>query len=108
MGELEPTPAARLRVVGGQTYADWESVYADNVIAVYRLIYRQVGNRPDAEDPAEEVFLAALPRLRLPAAVASVGPYLGAPARTGVADPRRRHPAPPPSTPFETAVAAPA
>src|SRR5258708_6925585 len=106
MGELEPTPAARLRVVGGQTYADWESVYADNVIAVYRLIYRQVGNRPDAEDLAEEGFLAALPRLRLPAAVASVRSYRGATARTVVADHWRRHYAAPPCTPFEDDVAA--
>ncbi len=31
MTEPAPSPAARLRVVEGETYAKWESVYADNV-----------------------------------------------------------------------------
>jgi len=100
MSAPDPVSPARLRVVDGASYADWESVYADNVVAVYRIVYRQVGNRPDAEDLAEEVFLAALPRLRLPAPVASVRSYLGATVRTVVADHWRRHYAAPPAAPL--------
>lgn len=80
-----------LRVVAGDAYGDWEAVYVNNVVAVYRLVFRQVGNRPDAEDLVEEVFLAALPRLRLPAAVHSVRAYLTATAKTVLADYWRRH-----------------
>ncbi|MBO0687301.1 MAG: sigma-70 family RNA polymerase sigma factor, partial [Candidatus Dormibacteraeota bacterium] len=62
------SPANRaLEVVDGATYADWESVYRDNVVAVYRVLNGRVGNRPDAEDLTMDVFLKALPRLRLPA-----------------------------------------
>jgi RNA polymerase sigma-70 factor (ECF subfamily) len=90
----------RLEVVDGEVYGDWEEVYSDNVVAVYRLVYRQVGNRPDAEDLAEEVFLAALPRLRLPAPVHSVRGYLAATIKTVVADHWRRHYALPPTVSY--------
>jgi RNA polymerase sigma factor (sigma-70 family) len=100
------TPA--LRIVDGESYADWESVYAANAVAVYRLVFRQVGNRPDAEDLTEEVFLAALPRLRLPAQARSVRAYLAATARTVLAEHWRRHYAAPPTVAFadEVGVAA--
>jgi len=108
MSAPDPVSPTRLRVVDGETYADWEAVYAGNVVAVYRLLYRQVGNRPDAEDLAEEVFLAALPRLRLPASVASVRAYLSATARTVVAEHWRRHYAAPPIAPLAGEVPEPA
>lgn len=92
--------APALRVVAGDAYGDWEAVYVNNVVAVYRLVFRQVGNRPDAEDLVEEVFLAALPRLRLPAPVNSVRAYLSATARTVLADYWRRHYAAPPTIAF--------
>lgn len=100
MSSPDPVSPARLHVVTGESYADWEAVYADNVVAVYRIVYRQVGNRPDAEDLAEEVFLAALPRLRLPAPVASVRSYLGATVRSVVAEHWRRRYAAPPAAPL--------
>lgn len=106
MSAPDPVSQARLRVVDGESYPDWESVYANNVVAVYRIVYRQVGNRPDAEDLAEEVFLAALPRLRLPAPVAAVRTYLGATVRTVVADHWRRHYAAPPAAPLPDDVTA--
>ena len=106
MSAPDPVSPARLRVVDGESYADWESVYTDNVVAVYRIVFRQVGNRPDAEDLAEEVFLAALPRLRLPAPVASVRTYLGATVRSVVAEHWRRHYAAPPPAPLLDDVAA--
>lgn len=40
----------RLRLVTGEVYADWKSVYRDNVAWVYALMFGKVGNRPDAED----------------------------------------------------------
>ncbi len=99
-----PEPGAErtraLRVVDGESYADWESVYAANAVAVYRLVYRQVGNGPDAEDLTEEVFLAALPRLHLPAQTRSVRAYLAATVRTVLADHWRRHYAAPPTMAF--------
>src|SRR2546429_4487487 len=97
MSDTEPATQPELRVVEGETYADWEAVYAANAVAVYRVVYRQVGNRPDAEDLTEEVFLAALPRLRLPASVRSVRAYLAATARTVLAEHWRRHYAAPPT-----------
>ncbi|HSR25755.1 MAG TPA: sigma factor, partial [Candidatus Eisenbacteria bacterium] len=93
-------------MVEGESYADWESVYGDNLLGVYRLVFRQVGNRPDAEDLTEEVFLAALPRLELPAPVLSVRAYLSATVRTVLADHWRRHYAAPPVTAFADDLAA--
>lgn len=106
MAEAERAGGPSLRVVDGDSYADWDAVYADNVEAVYRLVYRHVGNRPDAEDLTEEVFLAALPRLRLPAAPHSVRAYLAATVRTVAADHWRRHYAAPPTTEFVDDIAA--
>jgi RNA polymerase sigma-70 factor (ECF subfamily) len=87
----QPEPSPALRVLPGEAYSDWESVYGSNVVAVYRLVFRQVGNRPDAEDLTEEVFLSALPRLTLPAPISSVRAYLSATVRTVLADYWRRH-----------------
>ena len=68
----QQTASASLRVLDGHTYADWESVYDGNVVGFYRLLYRKVGNRPDAEDLVSEMFAAALPHIRLPATVGEV------------------------------------
>jgi RNA polymerase sigma-70 factor (ECF subfamily) len=85
-----------LRVVGGgspstQRSADWESVYRETVVQVYRYIYARTGNRADAEDLTTQVYIRALPRLRLPAALPEVRSYLFATARTVLADHWRRH-----------------
>jgi RNA polymerase sigma-70 factor, ECF subfamily len=93
----DATPTAE---EGAATYSTWEAVYRENVVAVYRLLFRHVGNRQDAEDLTEEVFLAALPRLRLPALVREVRGYLAACVRTAAADHWRRHYAAPPGLPF--------
>jgi RNA polymerase sigma-70 factor (ECF subfamily) len=80
-----------LRLVDGQTYEDWEGVYRDNVVGIYHLVFRRVGNAPDAEDLSEEILLRALRRLRLPAPVHEVRAYLVKTARTVLAEHWRRH-----------------
>lgn len=74
-----------LRLVADACYPDWQAVYQDNVVWVYRMIFGRVGNRADAEDLTSEVFLAAMRPLRLTASVAEVRAYLRATARTVLA-----------------------
>ena len=81
-GPGEPEPA---------TYPDWESVYQDNVVGIYQLVFRRVGNAADAEDLAEEVLMQTLKTLRLPAPVPIIRAYLVKTARTVLADHWRRH-----------------
>jgi RNA polymerase sigma factor (sigma-70 family) len=78
-------PRPDLRLVSDARYPDWEAVYDDNVMWVYRMIFGRVGNRSDAEDLTSEVFLAAMRPLRLTASVAEVRAYLRATARTVLA-----------------------
>jgi RNA polymerase sigma factor (sigma-70 family) len=80
----------RLRVVGAESYADWDEIYVDNVVRVYRLLYSKVGNKPDAEDLTTEVFMAALGPLRVTASRGEVRAYLFATARTVLAGYWRR------------------
>jgi RNA polymerase sigma factor (sigma-70 family) len=92
----EPAPdeaaaePVHLHVVSDDRYPDWEAVYNDNVDRVYRLMFAKVGNRPDAEDLAAEVFVTALRPLRLTASVGEVRAYLLATARTVLAGYWRR------------------
>ncbi|MFE3292122.1 RNA polymerase sigma factor [Rhodococcus sp. NPDC059234] len=74
-----------LRLVSGDGYPDWESVYRDNVAWVYGLMFARVGNRADAEDLTAEVFMAALRPLRMSASIPEVRGYLRATARTALA-----------------------
>lgn len=73
------------------SYPDWESVYQDNVVGIYQLVFRKVGNAADAEDLAEEVLMQTLKTLRLPSPVPVVRAYLVKTARTVLADHWRRH-----------------
>src|ERR1700734_3116813 len=79
-----------LRVVGTEVYADWESVYRDNVDRLYRLMYARVGNRADAEDLTSEVFRTALGPLRLASSKGEVRSYLLTTAQTVLASHWRR------------------
>jgi RNA polymerase sigma factor (sigma-70 family) len=72
-------------------YIDWESVYRENVVGIYQLIMRRVGNAADAEDLAAEVLMRSLRTLRLPAPAHDVRAYLVKTARTVLADFWRRH-----------------
>ena len=78
-------PEGGLRPVTGATYPNWDAVYRDNVTWVYRLMYSKVGNQPDAEDLAAEVFMTALKPLRVSATVPEVRKYLKMTARTVLA-----------------------
>ena len=82
---------AYLRVVETDAYADWDSVYRDNVARLYRLMYSRVGNRPDAEDLTSEVFRTALGPLRLGSSKGEVRAYLLTTAQTVLASHWRRH-----------------
>ena len=75
----------------GTVYADWETIYQENVVRVYRLIFSRVGNRPDAEDLTSEVFVKSLPQLTLPSPVPRVRAYISAAVRSVLADHWRRH-----------------
>jgi RNA polymerase sigma factor (sigma-70 family) len=81
---------AYLHVVDTEAYADWESVYRDNVGRLYRLMYSRVGNRPDAEDLTSEVFRTALRPLRLGSSKGEVRAYLLTTAQTVLASHWRR------------------
>ena len=86
-----PADAARhLHVVDSDRYGDWDDIYVDNVVWIYRLLFSRVGNRPDAEDLTTEVFLAALGPLRTSASRMEVRAYLAATARTTLAGYWRR------------------
>ncbi len=69
----------------------WDAIYRETAVMVYRFVYARVGNRPDAEDLTTQVFMRALPRLRLPAAIEEIRSYLIATSRTVLADHWRRH-----------------
>ena len=74
----------------GKSGPDWETVYRENVVWVYRLMLKKVGNPADAEDLTGEVFLAALKPLRANASTEEVRAYLLATARTVLAAHWRR------------------
>jgi RNA polymerase sigma factor (sigma-70 family) len=80
-----PRTKGGLQPVTGAAYPDWEAVYRDNIAWVYRLMYRKVGNQPDAEDLTAEVFMTALRPLRVSASVPEVRKYLKMTARTVLA-----------------------
>ena len=87
---LGPDPEPQPEVAAA-LYPDWEAVYQDNIVGIYQLVFRRVGNSADAEDLAEEVLMQTLKTLRLPAPVPTVRAYLVKTARTVLADHWRRH-----------------
>jgi RNA polymerase sigma factor (sigma-70 family) len=88
---VETPDPGHLRGTASAIYPDWESVYQDNVVGIYQLVFRKVGNAADAEDLAAEVLMQTLKTLRLPAPVHNVRAYLVKTARTVLADHWRRH-----------------
>jgi RNA polymerase sigma-70 factor (ECF subfamily) len=87
---MEPRSDAGLHLVGPgdaeATEGDWETVYRDHVVPVFRYVYARTGNRADAEDVTSQVFERALPRLRLRASIGEVRNYLLVTSRTVLAD----------------------
>jgi RNA polymerase sigma factor (sigma-70 family) len=88
VAERDPDPRELLQVVSGGVLPieDWESVYREHVVPVYRFVYARVGNRPDAEDITASVFERALPRLRTGATEGQMRGYLFATARSVLAE----------------------
>jgi RNA polymerase sigma factor (sigma-70 family) len=82
--------AARLRMFDADAYADWESVYRDNIDRLYRLMYARVRNRPNAEALTSEVFRNALGPLRMGSSKGEVRSYLLTTAQTVLASHWRR------------------
>ena len=78
------SPSPELHVLSEP--AGWEDVYRENVGPVYRYVYARTGNRPDAEDVTAQVFMRALPRLRLRASAPEIRSYLMATARSMLAE----------------------
>lgn len=78
------SPSPELHVIGEP--AGWEEVYREHVGPVYRYCYARTGNRADAEDIAAQVFLRALPRLRIRASAPEIRAYLMAAARSVLAE----------------------
>ena len=66
-------------------YPDWNAIYTDNAVWVYRMLFTHVGNHPDAEDLTAEVFMRVLRPLRVTAKIAQVRGYLRATTRTVLA-----------------------
>lgn len=87
---MEPRSDAGLHLVSpgdaGTIEGDWETVYRDHVVPVFRYVYARTGNRADAEDVTSLVFERALPRLRLRASIGEVRNYLLATSRSVLAD----------------------
>jgi RNA polymerase sigma factor (sigma-70 family) len=84
----EPTglhPEKRAAPIGGPPAGEWEDIYATNVVPVYRFVYAKTGNRADAEELTSQVFLQALPHLRVGVAEEARA-YLLATARTQLAN----------------------
>ena len=79
-----------LHLVNSDAPLDWERVYRDNVVSIYRLMYSKVGNKADAEDLTSQVFVGALPHLRARASSGEIHGYLVATARTVLAEHWRR------------------
>ena len=69
---------------------EWETIYREHVVVIYRLMYGRVGNRPDAEDLTSQVFVNALPHLRAGATGGEAHRYLLATAKTVLANHWRR------------------
>jgi hypothetical protein len=100
-GALARIASRRSLPIGAKSWAAarcsssrWEAIYQDNAIWVYRMLYAKVGNRPDAEDLTDEVFLAALRPLRVSATAPEVRAYLRRASATSPTRPNAGHRAP--------------
>jgi RNA polymerase sigma factor (sigma-70 family) len=85
VGSSPVSPLSPVPPVDGDRYADWDDIYSDNVVRLYRLFYSKVGNRPDAEDLTTDVFIAALRPLRTTVSRGEARAYLAATAQTVLA-----------------------
>jgi RNA polymerase sigma-70 factor (ECF subfamily) len=85
-----PVSAVPLRLADPERAVEWETIYRENVVTIYRLMYGKVGNSPDAEDLTSQVFVNALPHLRAGASGGEAYRYILATAKTVLANHWRR------------------
>ncbi len=53
IGAYADGPKSEVHVVEGAVYTEWKTIYLENVVNVYRMIFARVGNRPDKEAAGE-------------------------------------------------------
>jgi RNA polymerase sigma factor (sigma-70 family) len=81
-GKVVPLPHAD--PPQGQDHLTW--AYQTHVTAIYQYIYSRVGNRPDAEDLAAQVFMKAIHGMRSDVSVPELRSWLYRVAQTTLAD----------------------
>lgn len=65
---------------------DFQTFYQQKVGLIYRYVYSKVGNRDEAEDLTEEIFLKAMSGINLERSPESMQSWLYLIARTTIAD----------------------
>lgn len=70
---------------------DFQTVYQENILLIYRYIYGKVGNREEAEDLTSQTFIKAVRYFDQERNPASIQKWLLQIARTTIADYWRAH-----------------
>lgn len=82
-------PLHHLETAKDQDHLTW--AYQTHVTAIYQYIYSRVGNRPDAEDLAAQVFMKAINGMRSDVSVPELRSWLYRVAQTTLADHWRQY-----------------
>src|SRR5919108_3026645 len=82
-------PLRRAEASADQEHLTW--AYQTHVTAIYQYIYSRVGNRPDAEDLTEQVFMKAINGMRSDVSVPELRSWLYRVAQTTLADHWRQY-----------------
>src|SRR5919109_4928560 len=82
-------PLRRADAASDQEHLTW--AYQTHVTAIYQYIYSRVGNRPDAEDLTEQVFMKAINGMRSDVSGPELRSWLYRVAQTTLADHWRQH-----------------
>ena len=77
-------PLRNADAASDQEHLTW--AYQTHVTAIYQYIYSRVGNRPDAEDLTEQVFMKAINGMRSDVSVPELRSWLYRVAQTTLAD----------------------
>ena len=69
----------------------WEAFYSEQLVLIYRYVFRKVGNRQEAEDLTSSIFLKAVRLLRPEEGPEKMSHWLMRVARTTIIDYWRAH-----------------